>query len=69
MLISKQHYDRMVKLIPESADRMKSFNKINDLLEYLHSEIVAHFDKNDEPTQKSNMIEDLMDEIYWQNTH
>lgn len=68
-VITDEQYKKLLEILPEEADRLVSDGDLNQLLAALHDEIAALFDEDDEPTEESNRVEDLLDEIYWQNAH
>lgn len=69
MVITSEQYSELLEILPDDAQLLVDAQDVNALLESLHIEIVASFDDDDEPTERSDRIERLMDAIYWQNTH
>lgn len=69
MVITKEQYSELLEILPDNAESLVAEQNVNALLEALHLEIVASFDDDDEPTERSDRVERLLDAIYWQNTH
>ncbi len=69
MVITNEQYSELLEILPDDAESLVAAQDVNALLEALHIETVASFDDDDEPTERSDRVERLMDAIYWQNTH
>ena len=55
----------LLVLFPDEAAGLIERSDYDEIIDFLYDESIAAFDINDDPTEKSNRIERLMDAINW----